>query len=161
MAIFYEAAWESDDSLSLFTDAAASIGYGAYFRGQWVQGPWPPEFIGDHPSIAFLELLPLYVALQCWAPQLAGRKVIFHTDNIAVVHIINKKSSQCDRIMQLVRPLVLQCLRFNISFKAVHVPGRFNDIADALSRFQMDRFRRAAPQAAPAMTPLPPFPLVR
>ena len=161
VTIFPEAAWESDDSLSLFTDAAASIGYGAYFRGQWVQGPWPPEFIGDHPSIAFLELLPLYVALQCWAPQLAGRKVIFHTDNIAVVHIINKKSSQCDRIMQLVRPLVLQCLRFNISFKAVHVPGRFNDIADALSRFQMDRFRRAAPQAAPAMTPLPPFPLVR
>ena len=60
--------------------------------------------------------------------------------------------------MQLVRPFVLQCLHFNVTVKAVHVPGRFNDIVDALSRFQMNRFRRAAPDADQVMTPLPPFP---
>ena len=82
---------------------------------------------------------------------------MFHTDNTAVMQIINRKSSRCPRIMQLVRPFVLQCLHFNVTVKAVHVPGRFNDIADALSRFQMIRFRLAAPEADRVMTPLPPF----
>ena len=38
------------------------------------------------------------------------------------------------------------------------MPGKFNDIADALSRFQMARFRLAAPMAEEAMTPLPSLP---
>ena len=62
--------------------------------------------------------------------------------------------------MQLVRPFVLQCLHFNVSVKAVHVPGKSNTIADALSRFQMERFRLAAPQADQVMTPLLPLPQV-
>ena len=57
--------------------------------------------------------------------------------------------------MQLVRLFVLQCLQYIISFKAVHIPGKFNELADALSRFQMARFRMADPQADQVMTPLP------
>ena len=62
--------------------------------------------------------------------------------------------------MQLVRTFVLVCLRFNIRFKAVHVPGVLNVIADSLSRFQASRFRAAAPQADTVMTPLPVLPQV-
>ena len=95
------------------------------------------------------------IAVHCWGSQLAQRKVLFRTDNEAVVHIINKQSSTCDQIMQLVRAFVCQCLRFNITFKAVHIPGVHNEIADSLSRFQVHRFRALAPQADIAMTPLP------
>ena len=37
----------------------------------------------------------------------------------------------------------------NIWFKAVHVPGVLNDIADSLSRFQIERFRMLAPGVGP------------
>ena len=61
-----------------------------------------------------------------------------------MVHILNKQSSSCPRIMHLLRIFVLDCLKFNIVFKAVHVPGVHNEQADALSHFQMERFHRAA-----------------
>ena len=157
---FLEQEWESSTALDLFTDAAASVGFGAYFQGHWVQGRWPVDCVHNPPSIAFLEFYPVVVALKCWAPQLTNRKVMFHTDNTAVVHIINTQSSRCPKVMQLVRTFVLVCLRFNIRFKAVHVPGVLNVIADSLSRFQASRFRAAAPQADTVMTPLPVLPQV-
>ena len=57
--------------------------------------------------------------------------------------------------MHLVRMFVCQCLRY-ITFKAIHIPGeRINDIADSLTRFQMNRFCTLTPQANIAMTPIP------
>ena len=103
-----------DSPVELFTDAAASVGYGAFFQGKWVQGRWPAGILEDPPSIAFLEFCPLLVAVLCWAPLLSNRRVKFRSDNSAVVHIINSQTSQCDRIMHLVRLFVLECLRFNI-----------------------------------------------
>ncbi|KAH3864260.1 hypothetical protein DPMN_027276 [Dreissena polymorpha] len=38
---------------------------------------------------------------------------------------------------------------------ADHSPGSKNDVADALSRFQQERFRRLAPLADTAATPMP------
>ena len=134
-----------NDIVELFTYAAASIGFGGYFNGKWFQARWAPEVLVLSPSIAFLEFYPLPV--YCWGHLLANRKVRFWTDNIAVVHIINKQSSRCDMIMHLVRLFVCRCLRYNLSFRAVHVPGVQNDIADSLSRFQVARFRAVAPRA--------------
>jgi hypothetical protein len=50
--------------------------------------------------------------------------------------------------MQLIRPLVVAAMQSNIQFKAEHVPGIENEIADSLSRFQFHRFRRLAPRAS-------------
>ncbi|KAK2159806.1 hypothetical protein NP493_1687g00007 [Ridgeia piscesae] len=49
--------------------------------------------------------------------------------------------------MALIRPLVLACLRFNINFAARHIPGRFNILADKLSRSQVGEFHDLAPWA--------------
>ena len=49
--------------------------------------------------------------------------------------------------MKLVRTLVLFTMCNNMQFKAVHVEGSKNVIADALSRFQMARFWKVAPNA--------------
>ena len=51
--------------------------------------------------------------------------------------------------MDLVRAITLQTLKYNFYFKALHVPGHYNDIADSISRFQQTRFRRLAPHADP------------
>ena len=82
--------WSLNESLELFTDTAVTIGYGGYFDGKWFQVRWCRDLMALAPSNAFFELLPLVVAVHCWAPNLACRKVVLRSDNTAVVHIINK-----------------------------------------------------------------------
>ena len=64
-----------------------------------------------------------------------------------LVSMINKRTSKSKRVMQLIRPLVLVTMQYNIQFKAVHIEGINNEIADSLSRFQFQRFRKVAPKA--------------
>lgn len=54
--------------------------------------------------------------------------------------------------MAFVRKLVSICLHYNILFKAKHIPGVLNEMADALSCLQVRTFRRLAP---PHMDSLP------
>ena len=57
--------------------------------------------------------------------------------------------------MDLVRFLVLISMKHNFLVRARHVPGANNEIADALSRFQAQRFMELAPGAdqTPCTTP--------
>ncbi len=146
-AIFQDQVWEDNSEFQLFTDASGSQGCGGYFQGAWFQAKWPEHIVAASPSIAWMEFFPIVVAVSIWGSDLAGKKVIFRSDNEGVVSIINKQSSPCTKIMRLVRFFVMQCLEFNISFKATHIPGLQNEIADSLSRFQDSRFRRLAPGA--------------
>lgn len=57
------------------------------------------------------------------------------SDNLAVVQIINKQTFKEKVIMRLVRRLVLSTLRYNVHFRAKHIPGKHNIAADHLSRF--------------------------
>ncbi len=145
-AIFPEQAWFDEADLQFFTDSSAGIGFGGYFQGKWFQGRWPHEKF-KKKSIAWLEFFPILVAVVLWGHLLKGKKIIIRSDNSPVVNIINKQSSRCPEIMHLVRFFVLQCLKANLSFSARHIEGKNNNIADALSRFQVERFRMLAPGA--------------
>ena len=78
-----------------------------------------------------------------------------HTDNQALVSIINKQTSKSKRVMMLVRKMVLLLLENNIMFKAQHIYGKVNNIADALSRKQFQKFRTLAPKADHDPEPIP------
>jgi hypothetical protein len=147
--------WAGEDDLQLFTDASAGIGFGGFFKGSWFQGKWPKDL--SKQSIAWLEFFPILVAIVLWGNQLQGKRIILRSDNQAVVAIINKQTSKCPKIMKLVRFFVLQCLKSNIAFMSKYIPGKQNDIADALSRFQMERFREMAPGANTEGIPVPQF----
>ena len=43
--------------------------------------------------------------------------------------------------------------KYNCIVHAVHLPGKYNNITDALSRYQMRRFQELAPQALPELCP--------
>ena len=58
-------------------------------------------------------------------------------------------------MMDLLRHLTLLTLHHNIYICAVHIPGKHNDIADAISRFQYQRFRNLAPDADTNPSPIP------
>ena len=49
--------------------------------------------------------------------------MVFHSDNMAVVYIINKQTSKDPRSMRLVRRCVVACMKYNILPKAVHIQG--------------------------------------
>ena len=149
--------WVLDSDLQLFTDASASIGFGGYFAGQWFQDKWPQSILRNARSIAWLEFFPVVVAITLWGKSLSGRHIWIRSDNRAVVDIINKQTSKCPLIMKLLRYFVLVCLRDNVTIKAKHIPGVQNNIADALSRSQMARFRQLVPSAAHAGLEIPSF----
>ena len=71
-----------------------------------------------------------------------------------MVSIVNSGQSKAPLIMELVRKLVLLSMEHNFLVRAHHVPGVSNEITDALSRFQMQRFWAFAPDSLYH----PPFP---
>ena len=86
---------------------------------------------------------------------MSNRRVLFFTDNSALVDIINKQTSKHKSVMVLLRDLVLSCLSYNILFRAQYVPGLQNSQADNISRFQVESFKELAPEADEFPTTVP------
>ena len=78
-------------------------------------------------------------------------------DNEAVAAIINKKQSACPTIMSLLRRLTWQSVTLNFIINAEHIPGHDNVLADSLSRFRFQEFRRLCPAANTDPLLSPPF----
>ncbi len=156
VSIIQDQKWLGQDDIQLFTDASGTQGFGGFLSGKWFQGKWPQDVCRTQ-SIAWMEFFPIIVSIVVWGRDLQGKRIILRSDNKAVVSIINKQTSKCPKIMSLVRFYVLQCLKLNISLYANHIPGKDNDIADALSRFQMRRFRDLVPHAEEVGTVVPHF----
>lgn len=143
--------WLTNETLELFTDSSGNhqLGAGAYFAPHWVQYKWPNSWVNTPilRDMTVLELIPVVLALLIWGSELQNKKLIFRIDNSALVATLNKRTSKSKSVMKLVRPLVFLTMRYNIQFKAMHIEGLHNSIADSLSRFQMERFRSLAPMA--------------
>ena len=149
-SFFLNEKWENSVSLQLFTDAAGVHGFGAIFGSHWCYGEWPKEWLGQ--NIAIREFYPIVLSLMLWSDHIRDRCITFFTDNEALVHVINKSTCRDTSLMIFVRKLVLVCLRHNILFKAKHISGFKNTLADALSRLQIERFKKLAPAY---MDPMP------
>ena len=97
-------------------------------------------------TYAVLEFYPIVLSLFLWGDRHFRDKCFtFFTDNEALVHVINKTTCKDKYLMTFVRQLVLVCLKHNILFKAKQIAGFRNTLADALSRFQIQRFKTLAP----------------
>lgn len=144
-SMFINDDWQNSHKLNLYTDAAGKFGYGAVFGTKWFYGTWEDLSLQQDYNITFKELFPIVIAVETWGQALANQSILFHSDNIAVVEIINKISSKDTSVMCLVRRLVLACLRHNILFQAEHIPGKINTLPDLLSRLQVQKFFGLAP----------------
>ena len=142
--------------MDLFTDASGTIGFGGFFQGQWFSSAWPDDIDSlldkDAISIAFQELYPIVIAAILWGHLWSRKRLLFHCDNKSTVYVLNKGNSHCPDIMKLMRRLVLLAGQHSFSYRAVHIPGDKNCLADSLSRLQIARFHRLAP---PGTAPKP------
>ena len=137
--------WLSSDKALLFTDASGSLGFAAVLGTEWFALSWDIVPGLADKQIAIKELFPIVVALELWGTQLQNQKILFMTDNAAIVHAINKQTCKEKTLMHLIRRLVLTSLSYNILFKAKHIPGKSNVLADHLSRFNFQAAFQIAP----------------
>ena len=77
---FLDDAWVPNSHLSLYTGAAASLGYGAILDKKWFFGEWPDHW--KHQNITLLEFFPILAAVIVWAPLVRNKRIMFYTDNI-------------------------------------------------------------------------------
>ena len=93
-------------------------------------------------------MFAILAAAYTWGNRWAGQRIIFITDNEPITRIWDKGSTPAPSIMTLVRKLFLIAVQnqFSVAFK--HISGKLNPIADALSRFQVRRFKALKPGAA-------------
>lgn len=152
-SFFLEPIWTPSTQFDLFTDASGSIGYGAYWRGNWLSSPWQTQHV--NLSIEWKELYAIVVAAMTWGHAWKSKKLIVHCDNHAVVDIWHSHTSRSPLLMKLVRKLFFTAASYNFNIIIQHIPGIDNSIADALSRSQMARFRSLAPEANPLPSVIP------
>ena len=147
---FLDDLWLNSSKLNLFTDASSAHGFGAIFGSHWCYGKWPANW--EYQNIAILEFYPVVLCLYLWGEAMSNQCILFFTDNESLVHVINRQTCKDKHLMAFVRKLVSICLHHNILFKAKHIRGIHNNLADALSRLQVQTFRHLAPAH---MDPLP------
>ncbi|XP_065145726.1 uncharacterized protein [Paramisgurnus dabryanus] len=136
ISFFYNDYITHPEDIQMYTDAAPSIGFGGYYSGRWFASEWPPEFSNliqksDFPSSALYKMYPVIIATILWGHEWSRQSILIHSDNSAVVEIINKGRSRSLAIMQLVRRLTLISAQHQFIIRAAHVLGYSNSIADA------------------------------
>ena len=128
------------------------------FKTSGFYGSWPEKFMGM--SIEWKKMFPTYAACYLWGHLWQGNRIIFNTDNetnVCFDHTLiwSEQSSNCPKLMEIVRRLFLISSHAQFQVKFVHILGKLNPIADALSRLQVEKFSKLAPNAEDTPVPLP------
>jgi hypothetical protein len=159
-----EPPWVEDSTMELYTDAC-DTGYGACFGNRWFQGRWTAAQlafarVNVRISMPYLELHALVHAAVTWGHLWRGRRITFRCDAEAAVLAVQKMRSRKDSMSELLRLLYATAVRHDFEFRCVHVAGKTNAVADALSRgCTMQELRRVLPQAEATETAAPPLPV--
>ena len=88
-SLLLQSHWSLAPDLQLATDASYS-GYGGYWASHWFSQPWPSSL--RHYPIAWREMYAVLVACTTWGTAWQRRRILFHCDNSAVVHVWQKGS---------------------------------------------------------------------
>ena len=84
--------------------------------------------------IAEKELLPVVLAAALWGAGRSGAPVLLRSDNTTVVSAVATGSSRDSPVMPLLRTLQFYAAHFGFSWRARHLPGISNTLADLISR---------------------------
>ena len=142
------------------TDASGQFGCGALWHSRWLLLQWPLGFREGElnlreASITLKEVLPVILACAVWGPEWRGSAVVVHCDNLGAVDIINSGYSRVPQIMHLLRCLFFIRALFRFSLHAVHIPGKENSLADAISRNNLSFLFSQIPEAISSRCQIP------
>ena len=140
-------------TLPFYSDVSLNknLGMGTIYGNNWLQCMWNPQFIVEEsPSIEFLELFTLTMALITWGkskPSLQNTRVQIFCDNEAVVFMVNKLASSCAQCRKLIRIITLEGLKYNRRVYVEHIRSKDNILLDVLSRKDMAHFWKNVPSS--------------
>ena len=157
VSMFYDSGFTNACDMELYTDSSL-IGFGGVFQNQWFCSEWPmdlPTIKESDLLVAFRELYPIVAAALIWGKQWTSKRILFRSDNMATVFIVQRGGSKSIPIMKLMQTLTWTAAVNNFHFSARHVPGVFNRTSDALSRLMFQKFRECEPTADPSPQPCP------
>ena len=100
--------------LSQSLGSLAMRGCGAFdkYRGSWFQLPWPASWA--EVNIVAKELLPVVVAAAVWGRHWVGQRVLFLSDNAAVVAALASRSAHHPILAHLLNCLFFWEAKFSI-----------------------------------------------
>jgi len=123
----------------LFSDASGSWGCGACWSNQWFHLGWPVNL--QILFIAVKELIPVITAAALFGHQWRGHLIQLSVDNMSVVHVLNSTYSRDPHLMHLICIVVFLAAHFDFWFQAQRIEGKYNNLADALSRNNVPLFK--------------------
>lgn len=123
-------------TIRISTDATL-VGGGAFhhINGAWIHRNW----VIDRPDIATAninvkEFAMIEEAIKAWAPSNRGAHFEIQTDNLATVYVINKCHARSLTATRILKNICNISFQYNITIQAVFLPGKYNNIADSISR---------------------------
>ena len=121
-------------SHTIFTDASLS-GWGAHVEpeGLLFYGVWTEDQSQLHINV--LEMKAIFLSLSRAVHKVKNSTVFVSTDNTTVVaYIRHQGGTHSTELSEEVWNVLNLCLAHNIQLLAKHIPGRFNTLADRMSR---------------------------
>ena len=97
----------------------------------------------------------VYPSYSSYCAVWASQVVQFQVDNQVVVDVVSSTYSRNSHLMHLIRLLVFFAAKYSFWFTAMHVPGKSNYLADALSRNNLPLFLSQVPEASPWSPSIP------
>ena len=113
---------------------ASLTGIGDVWAGLVYAHKLPPEILAI-ANITHLEMLNVLVALRVWGQHWSGSRVVIQCDNQAVVSVLNSGRTSDPLLAAYARSIWLICACLDIDLILIHIMGKNNIWADALSRW--------------------------
>lgn len=154
------------DVIYLWTDASGTKGLGAYYTceistaqtnhkpnsctrqpqpGRAFSIPLPRHIWRKREHINIQELRAVEQALLHWGNQWQATKVVMHIDNRAVVYALENRTIRGASMSVLRRCLILAA-EYDLDIEARWISTKDNELADALSCFNLAKVTNLAPQ---------------
>ena len=140
----------ANGDVHVYTDASTGDGMGGWNKqGQWFRFKWddhPRRELFPHPKqpdIYWKEMAAVATAACIWGVQWRGMAVTFWIDNEACVWSLIKRRCSFERedVMQLIRVIASCANEMGFQPYFIHIRGKDNLTADALSRFDLRMFQ--------------------
>ena len=110
-----------------------------------------PDFVHHAAShISALELFTVIVSVKLWATALRHQRFLVSCDNEAAVTVINSGSTKDPFMQRCLRQLWFTSALHDVALRVRHIPGEYNTLADALSRWDNNSSHTQFAQATTA-----------
>ena len=123
---------------TITSDASRTWACGTVCGQEWFQLSWDGKL--EHSHISIEELTPIVNAVELWGKKWQGKLLLVQSDNTATVAMVNIRTSHDTEAMHLIRCIIFILAKFQLKLSAVHIPGKENKLADALSNNNLSFF---------------------